>query len=79
MDYLIHYVKLEMWPEIFYVTCLSYFEVKLKLEQTFFQFIYTIKIQIFECFSSILAPSFPHFTKEFESWNFWIPLAFIFC
>ena len=72
VEYLIHYVKLKMWPALFYVNSLLFlniFECKL-LGWILFPPIYTeIENWDFECCSRLDFPIFP-MMKEVKNWSF---------
>ena len=72
VEYLIHYVKLKMWPALFYVNSLFFlniFECKL-LGWILFPPIYTeIENWDFECCSRLDFPIFP-MMKEVKNWSF---------
>ena len=62
-----------MWIVSFYVNYLSYFrQWNLKSEYNFSLFIHIFKIEIFDCWSSFVLPSYSASTKRF--WDFWMLL-----
>ena len=63
MEYLIHYVKFEMWPVVQKFPIL-FSALKLKLGHNFSQLIYRFKLGTFESWTQVVFRTFPQFTKR---------------
>ena len=66
MEYLIHHIKVKIWPVLCYVPIL-FSAVKLKLGHNFSQFIYRFKIRTIESWTKSVLPSFSQFTMRLKT------------